>query len=283
LIRHLKLNCWKRVPGLLPGTLFLLCAAAAAEPPGDPSIELARSLFAEERWQECRTEAARRLAAAPRDAEAIYLKAAAERRCGIDSTKALRAVHEDPAAPELLRQLAACELARAKWQAGDPAGALPLFREVFDAAAQRDIFLEAACSIALIFRDNPRLASGNAGLKLQVRTCYPLFTPELRASCDPRAPRAGRAARLVGSLIGLYQSQVSPAIGSRCSLTPSCSRYATEAVRRHGLLGLAVYADRGYREPAVVARRERIVRDGDSIKVADPLDDHDWWMRGMLR
>jgi putative membrane protein insertion efficiency factor len=36
-------------------------------------------------------------------------------------------------------------------------------------------------------------------------------------------------------LIRLYQLLLSPLLGPRCRFYPSCSRYATEAIRRHGL------------------------------------------------
>jgi putative membrane protein insertion efficiency factor len=36
--------------------------------------------------------------------------------------------------------------------------------------------------------------------------------------------------------VRLYQRVVSPALGRRCRYYPSCSQYAIEAVRRHGVL-----------------------------------------------
>lgn len=37
------------------------------------------------------------------------------------------------------------------------------------------------------------------------------------------------------SLIRLYQVAISPAIGPACRFEPTCSRYAYEAIERHGL------------------------------------------------
>jgi hypothetical protein len=96
---------------------------------------------------------------------------------------------------------------------------------------------------------------------------------------DPAAVRSSvwlAPGRLV---IRFYRRQIAPALGRRCSLNPSCSEYALQALRRHGLLALAMYADRGVREPSIVADAERVVFVNGLRKFADPLDAHDWWMR----
>lgn len=44
-------------------------------------------------------------------------------------------------------------------------------------------------------------------------------------------------------LIRFYQYVISPAIGPKCRFTPTCSQYAVEALKKHGLikgLGLAM-------------------------------------------
>jgi putative membrane protein insertion efficiency factor len=37
-------------------------------------------------------------------------------------------------------------------------------------------------------------------------------------------------------LIKFYQYVVSPVLGPKCRFTPTCSQYAIEALRKHGLL-----------------------------------------------
>jgi len=81
------------------------------------------------------------------------------------------------------------------------------------------------------------------------------------------------------AFISLYRTQISPAIGARCSLEPSCSEYFVQAVKKHGLLGAPLIADRFVREPDVFKAREKpiVMLDG-RIRYADPVSDHDFWM-----
>ncbi len=37
-------------------------------------------------------------------------------------------------------------------------------------------------------------------------------------------------------LIKLYQVTLSPLLGSKCRFTPSCSQYAVEALKKHGVI-----------------------------------------------
>jgi putative membrane protein insertion efficiency factor len=37
------------------------------------------------------------------------------------------------------------------------------------------------------------------------------------------------------ALIKMYQYSISPLLGPKCRYTPSCSRYAVEALQKHGL------------------------------------------------
>lgn len=37
-------------------------------------------------------------------------------------------------------------------------------------------------------------------------------------------------------LIRIYQYMISPLMGPKCRFTPTCSQYAAEALRKHGLI-----------------------------------------------
>ena len=53
-----------------------------------------------------------------------------------------------------------------------------------------------------------------------------------------------------------------------------------QASRAHGVLGVPIMADRFIREPSVVSAREKPVAMPDGrIRYADPLSDHDDWMK----
>ncbi len=42
--------------------------------------------------------------------------------------------------------------------------------------------------------------------------------------------------KLLISVIRLYQIAISPMLGPRCRFTPTCSQYAIEAVKSHGVI-----------------------------------------------
>lgn len=88
------------------------------------------------------------------------------------------------------------------------------------------------------------------------------------------SPESSVASRIVEGIVRSYRRWISVAIGSRCSLTPSCSEYFRQAARRHGWLAFPMIADRFVREPSVVAASN--VRAGTPIP--DPLEDHDAWL-----
>ncbi len=108
------------------------------------------------------------------------------------------------------------------------------------------------------------------------------LAPRLAASAPARAG-AGDAPAGTGSLfaravVAFYRFAIGPAIGARCALEPSCSRYFVQASRKHGWLGVPMTADRFVREPVVSAPDRPWVRNADGAwRHPDPVEDHDFW------
>jgi putative component of membrane protein insertase Oxa1/YidC/SpoIIIJ protein YidD len=76
-------------------------------------------------------------------------------------------------------------------------------------------------------------------------------------------------------MVRFYRFMVAPALGSRCSLSPSCSAYSLEAARKRGWLGLPMTGDRLIREPTLVSRKQETLIDEDgNTRVLDPICNH---------
>ena len=58
------------------------------------------------------------------------------------------------------------------------------------------------------------------------------------------APGERETSRLLGLPVALHRLLISPQDGDPCTFTPSCSEYALEAMRRHGITGWVVASDR---------------------------------------
>jgi putative component of membrane protein insertase Oxa1/YidC/SpoIIIJ protein YidD len=96
------------------------------------------------------------------------------------------------------------------------------------------------------------------------------------AGVKPAPPWWKRLGALpVKGLVGFYRLAVAPALGSRCVLEPSCSRYSMQAALERGWLGLPMTADRLIREPSVVNEGAHPITDAQGrIRYADPVSDH---------
>lgn len=110
----------------------------------------------------------------------------------------------------------------------------------------------------------------------------PWGTPVARTP-TPRPDRdAGDAGILAGSLQGalrFYRTALSPYLGSRCPLYPSCSAYSREAIRRHGpILGVILTADRLMHEADERELATIVMIDG-TPRGLDPVEANVWWQR----
>ncbi len=98
------------------------------------------------------------------------------------------------------------------------------------------------------------------------------------SSAPAEKPRGGPGVWLASAVVGFYRIFVGPAIGSRCALEPSCSRYFTAAAKKHGLLGVPLLADRFVREPVASASEEWVLTADNEWRHSDPVEAHDFWM-----
>ena len=114
------------------------------------------------------------------------------------------------------------------------------------------------------------------------------WTSEIREKCagltavqsDKLDSGGGLWSFLSGAVVGGYRFFVAPAIGSRCVLEPSCSRYFTDAASKHGIMCVPMIFDRFYREPQASACAPRIEMPDGSFRGYDPVEYHDFWFSG---
>jgi hypothetical protein len=94
-----------------------------------------------------------------------------------------------------------------------------------------------------------------------------------KASLDD--PSAGQ--KVTQGFIRFFIKYISPVDGDRCPCYPTCSQYAQEAVREHGVLvGLVMTFDRLIHEADEIHRAPTI-RVYDSYRVYDPVKNNDFW------
>ncbi len=271
----------------MSGILFLFTLAAPAS-----EIELASGLFAEGDWIACRRECERVLRESPDHEAALLLDSVSRLRLNTDKARACTVLDAlaKSATSVNNRATAAYELGRVKWQEGDAGTAFQLLRQAFLETTSPDLFLRAGCSIDRLVRSFPALAGKpNIGkndpvLFQTLETSRVLWTSQIVKECSLEPGKGRSALSKPGQwIVAFYRGQVRPAIGARCSLEPNCSEYFREACRKHGLLGFPIQADRFFREPSVVQAAAHPIPTVEGMHYADPLSDHDWWLKGEAR
>lgn len=101
--------------------------------------------------------------------------------------------------------------------------------------------------------------------------------PELQGKAKPRSmPENGLWQGFFLQAIRGFQIFISPADGDRCPMSPSCSHYAVEAIRRYGpWRGIILTSDRLLR-----CGRETdylLIHDQGGFHYYDPLEDNIIW------
>lgn len=78
--------------------------------------------------------------------------------------------------------------------------------------------------------------------------------------------------------IRFFQKYLTDIDGARCSMYPTCSTYALQAVKEYGFfLGSFIFVDRLYHEGDPVERQTPIVKHG-YIRFHDPLENNTFWL-----
>jgi putative component of membrane protein insertase Oxa1/YidC/SpoIIIJ protein YidD len=264
-----------RIPSCWLGILFFCsCVMASA----DTVSSLAEDLFNESNWAAARVEARRILHTDPVQEKAAAIEAASLlRQTPADALAfaTLTALSSNASSSEV-RAWALSEIGFTQWARNDKDQSLltltRAFQESEDAAVRaRTSF--GACILLSYTKASPEVR-GYWGEHMA--DCLPTWNKEIRRAGAIRPAARGKSIwSWPGELIvKFYRGQIAPAIGSRCTLEPSCSEYFRQACRKNGWLGFPMTADRFIREPGVVRDAEKPVRVRDTIRYADPVEDH---------
>ena len=156
--------------------------------------------------------------------------------------------------------------------------------DAFRSARDPRVFRVAGAALDLLFRADENFRNANPALATQVEMCRGGWTEKdladakaCIAAIAPKKQRRGPGAWLAAGVVGFYRLFVGPAIGDRCVLEPSCSRYYLEASRKHGILGVPMVTDRFVREPVESNSKRQVRMPDGSRRHPDPVSDHDWW------
>lgn len=276
------MRCRKIIPVLCAGVIFLFCPIRSGAAPA--AWALALDLAEEGDWLGARREALRVLAEQPENDAALLLAADCALQLDPRAESARRVVEHlsTQSSNAALRARAAYRAGQAHWAAGDRAAAWAAYVWAFQQAEDRALFLKSGCAMFLLRREDETLGADDPALLQQLASCRNLWSFELRDEVRVR-PTNGKDRTLSANpatwIVGFYRTQVSPAIGHRCSLKPSCSEYFLQASRAHGALGLPLLGDRLVREPDVVKYAEDPTEFGGRTYYRDPLENHTHWMR----
>lgn len=260
----------------MPGIFFLLSITYVR------ADSLAWELYREANWPACSTEARRLLIANPANETSRFLIAASDARRNPSAKVCsnLLLIASTTSNPELCAR-ASLEAARILLTGQSPASAWDSAAKAFLYATDPDTFLDSLAILEYLYRNTNRAPAMTPDLEQQYLTCEPLLR-HLTEKLQP--PRPDSLARRIGTtpgrlIVAFYRSCIRPALGDRCSLSPSCSEYFLLSSRKHGLLGIPMIADRLVREPSVVsAARYPLVKDRHTV-YDDPVEAHDFWMK----
>lgn len=81
----------------------------------------------------------------------------------------------------------------------------------------------------------------------------------------------------------VYSSFLTKVDGPRCQHLPTCSRFASQAVARHGAVGFLMGLERLIQDDfSSSIRRLPEVEYGDAVRLFDPLENYEFWRPGAM-
>ena len=243
------------------------------------SRQLAGELFFHENdWQHARTEIERLLLAHPDDPALLVMRAICLVRTGKPDHEAFTPILDASNVAPDIRAHAHYELGRLKLDT-DSEAAFGHFKQAFMLSSDPALWSRSGFYLHQLHRGNTRRYPLSPSTTSQLRTSSHTWTNELRQahSIRPHGRLRRTASAPLRTMIRFYQRQVGPAIGSRCSLEPSCSRFAMKAVNQFGWRGIPLIADRIIREPDVVKKRQNPIIIQNRLRFHDPLSAHSSW------
>lgn len=269
----------KRIPGLVSGILFFLASCCLA----GPTAELASELFEEGDYLGCDRECRRVLSVAPEDQLARLLAAVVELRLRPGDAAAAAFPRELLNAADARVQSAAhFEMGLMWWRSGNPSAAASHLATAVETASSPPAGALASRCLWLVIRRLPPDSVLATAWRDRLNDQRSVWTAAVTEAAEGlMGPVRGHELAGPGrAIVAFYRRFVGPAIGARCSLEPSCSRYFLESCERHGLLGFPLIADRLVREPGVVQAAASPVRRNGGVRYADPVSAHDGWLGG---
>jgi len=243
-------------------------------------LEFAMSLFKENNFRSCRIECLRTLSENPLDKQVQFYLALSERRIGIDSTESFISLCSDKEVSYQIKDMACYELSRAYIDKKKYFPAFEVLKQLFIDTKLPSLFIRSSCSLSHLFDHEIKLTTNNPELYCQVDSCFSLWSDQIIEETSLNSQHNKKSVLWSGLpaqwVILLYQTQIGPAIGQRCSLLPSCSRYAQQALKKYGIWGIGFIGDRMIREPDVVAQKLKPEIIDGRVKYHDPLNEHDF-------
>jgi putative component of membrane protein insertase Oxa1/YidC/SpoIIIJ protein YidD len=267
----------KNIPAIFLVGMFFFSAHGLASP-----LDLATDMFEKGEWALCRRECKRALRSGSGPMERFQLLSAMSSvRSGMDPSRSIPLFESiiSNGSDVQVSSIAAYELGRLQWQTGAAPQALDSLAFAFHCTTNKPLFLSSACSMFLLLKEHPELKQGREELIDQINTSRDQWFGALFAQCAKPDP-AKDMPEAPGWFIAFYRNQISPAIGDRCTLEPSCSEYFHQATCKHGITSIPMMGDRFFREPEVNnLKKDPVIMDNGQIRYRDPIENHDFWMK----